>query len=111
MTPLAAKENRSLLPEPRSARQILRERLAIFRVRPYAFYFTGNIVSMTGTGMQLIANGWLALQLTHTSLSVAIVRRGRIRETSKSPELDHEIPARFDEVTARALEFIITSYG
>lgn len=59
--------------ELRSAQQVLHERLAIFRVRPYALYFAGHIVSMTGTGMQLIANGWLALQLTHTSLSVAIV--------------------------------------
>lgn len=28
---------------------------------------------MTGTGMQYIANGWLALQITHSNLSVALV--------------------------------------
>ena len=32
-------------------------------------------------------------------------------KVEEQPELDHEIPARFDEVTARALEFIMTSYG
>ncbi len=51
----------------------MRERFTIFRVRPYALYFAGHIVSMTGTGMQYIANGWLVLQMTHSNLSVAFV--------------------------------------
>ena len=73
MRPTSARSSLSTAAESRSRRRLLRERLAIFGIRPYALYFAGHTVSMTGTGMQLIANGWLALQITHTNLSVAIV--------------------------------------
>jgi DHA3 family macrolide efflux protein-like MFS transporter len=53
--------------------QLIRERFEIFRHRPYLFYFIGTTVSMFGTGMQFIANSWLAMELTGASFSVAVV--------------------------------------
>src|SRR5438046_9263327 len=37
------------------------------RVRNFRLYFTGQLVSMTGTWMQAVAQGWLVLRLTHNS--------------------------------------------
>jgi DHA3 family macrolide efflux protein-like MFS transporter len=48
-------------------------RFVVFRYPPFRRYITGYTVSMLGTGMQFIANSWLALQLTGKSYSVAFV--------------------------------------
>lgn len=48
-------------------------RWSIFRFRPYLLYFIGHTISMLGTGMQFIATGWLAMELTGSSSSVAYV--------------------------------------
>lgn len=40
----------------------------VFRVRNYRVYTTGNAVSLIGTWMQRISVGWLAWQLTHSTL-------------------------------------------
>lgn len=48
-------------------------RLDIFRYRPYLLYFIGHTGSMLGTGMQFIANSWLAMELTGKGHSVAFV--------------------------------------
>lgn len=45
----------------------------IFRYRPYLLYFIGHTGSMLGTGMQFIANSWLAMELTGKGHSVAFV--------------------------------------
>ena len=45
----------------------------IFRYRQYLLYFTGSLISWIGNSMQFIANSWLALQLTGSPSSVAIV--------------------------------------
>src|SRR3954447_7164829 len=37
------------------------------RIRNFRLYFTGQLVSMTGTWMQAVAQGWLVLRLTHNS--------------------------------------------
>lgn len=48
-------------------------RLEIFRQRAYALYFLGTTVSMIGTGMQFVANTWLALQLVQANYAVAVI--------------------------------------
>nr|WP_237565113.1 MFS transporter [Parageobacillus thermoglucosidasius] len=53
--------------------KLIRERFEILRQRPFLFYFIGTTVSMFGTGMQFIANSWLAIKLTRASFSVAVV--------------------------------------
>jgi MFS family permease len=37
------------------------------RIRNFRLYFVGQLVSMTGTWMQAVAQGWLVLRLTHNS--------------------------------------------
>ncbi len=39
----------------------------------YRNYFTGNAISMTGTWMQIIAQGWLVLQLTGSATALGAV--------------------------------------
>ena len=43
------------------------------RVRNYRLYFAGQVVSMTGTWMQWVAQGWLVLRLTGSGLMVGLV--------------------------------------
>jgi MFS family permease len=43
------------------------------RVRNYRLYFFSQIVSMTGTWMQSVAQIWLVLGLTHSGLALGIV--------------------------------------
>ena len=40
------------------------------KYRNYRLFFTGQVVSVTGTWMQRIAQAWLVLQLTHSPLAV-----------------------------------------
>lgn len=49
----------------------------IFRVlrhRSYRLYFSGQVVSMTGTWMQRVAEGWLVYRLTGSALALGTVR-------------------------------------
>lgn len=39
----------------------------------YRLYFIGQIVSLSGTWMQIVALGWLALELTHSAFWVGVV--------------------------------------
>ena len=43
------------------------------RVRNYRLYFFSQIVSMTGTWMQSVAQIWLVLRLTHSGVALGIV--------------------------------------
>lgn len=40
--------------------------------RNYRLYFAGQLVSLTGTWLQVVAEGWLVFQLTHSALFVGI---------------------------------------
>ena len=42
------------------------------RTRNFRLYFLGQIVSGTGTWLQLVAQSWLVLRLTHSALAVGI---------------------------------------
>lgn len=46
--------------------------LSALRERNYRLYFTGQVISNTGTWMQRIAQDWLVLQLTNSPLAVGI---------------------------------------
>ena len=41
--------------------------------RNYRLYFTGQLVSLIGTWIQTVAQGWLVWQLSHSALWVGIV--------------------------------------
>src|SRR3954467_11582953 len=44
-----------------------------FRHRNYRLFFGGQAISLIGTWMQQVAQGWLVLQLTHDPLWLGIV--------------------------------------
>jgi MFS family permease len=43
------------------------------RHRNYRLFFTGQIVSVTGSWMQTVASAWLIIQLTHSSFQVGVL--------------------------------------
>ncbi len=43
------------------------------RIRNYRLYYTGQIISTSGTFMQSVAQAWLVLQLTHSGTALGIV--------------------------------------
>lgn len=47
--------------------------LSAFRHRNYRLFFAGQLVSLTGTWMQSVAQAWLAYQLTHSAALLGIV--------------------------------------
>jgi MFS family permease len=44
-----------------------------FTVANYRLYFSGQLISVIGTWLQIVAQGWLVLQLTHSALMVGLV--------------------------------------
>ena len=58
-----------------SPRAVAARTFSSLRVRNYRLYFAGQLVSMTGTWMQWIAQGWLVLQLTGSGFAVGAVAR------------------------------------
>lgn len=50
----------------------LRPALRSFAVRNYRRYFIGQLVSLSGTWMQVVAEMWLVLQLTHSGVAVGV---------------------------------------
>jgi MFS family permease len=50
----------------------LRPALRSFSVPNYRRYFLGQLVSLSGTWMQVVAEMWLVLQLTHSGLAVGV---------------------------------------
>jgi MFS family permease len=50
----------------------LRPALRSFSVPNYRRYFGGQLVSLSGTWMQVVAEMWLVLQLTHSGVAVGI---------------------------------------
>ncbi len=54
---------------PRSGREVLRA----LRVRNFGLFWTGQLISGTGTWMQTVAMAWLVLQISHSPLTLATV--------------------------------------
>ncbi|MBI2033211.1 MAG: MFS transporter [Candidatus Levybacteria bacterium] len=44
-----------------------------FGYRNYRLYFVGQLISLSGTWMQIVAQGWLVLQLTHSAFYVGLI--------------------------------------
>ena len=42
-------------------------------VRNYRLFFSGQVISWTGTWVQWVAQGWLVLQLTHSGFGLGLV--------------------------------------
>jgi MFS family permease len=47
--------------------------LRVFRYRQYRWFFAGHLLTWVGNSMQVLANSWLALILTHSPSAVAFV--------------------------------------
>ena len=54
---------------PRRGREVLRA----LRVRNFGLFWTGQLISGTGTWMQTVAMAWLVLQISHSPLTLATV--------------------------------------
>ncbi len=50
-----------------------RRTFASLRHRNYRLFFSGQVISVTGTWMQRVAQAWLVLQLTHSAVAVGIL--------------------------------------
>ncbi len=51
-----------------------RNTFAAFRHRNYQLFFGGQLVSLVGTWMQMVAEGWLVYQLSHSSFTLGFIR-------------------------------------
>src|SRR3989344_2163631 len=49
------------------------EAFPAFRYRNYRIYFAAQIIALTGTWMQTVAQGYLVYQLTHSAFLVGVV--------------------------------------
>ncbi len=77
MTDIESKEIETGLvsaPEaPAVARPALPKALAAFQYRNYQLWFGGQLVSLAGTWMQSIAQGWLVYQISHSEFALGLV--------------------------------------
>lgn len=46
-------------------------------IRNYRLYFIGQSISVSGTWMQTVAQGWLVLRLTHSGTDLGLVTAAR----------------------------------
>ena len=51
----------------------LRATFSAFAVRNYRLFFVGQVISITGTWMQMIAQSWLVLNLTDSATALGLV--------------------------------------
>ncbi|WP_214407502.1 MFS transporter [Pseudonocardia lacus] len=61
------------IPTTGSITTLRRQMFAALATPNYRSYFIGNAVSMTGTWMQIVAQGWLVLQLTGSATALGVV--------------------------------------
>jgi len=52
---------------------VRRETFASLRIPNFRLFFMGQSISLVGTWMQVVAQGWLVLQLTHSATSLGLV--------------------------------------
>jgi MFS family permease len=58
---------------PTLVRGMLRQTFSALKVPNYRLYFTGQSISLAGTWMQMTAQSWLVLTLTHSSTDLGFV--------------------------------------
>lgn len=51
----------------------IRDSFPAFRERNFRLYFNGQLISMIGTWLQTVAQGWLVLELTHSAFWVGMI--------------------------------------
>jgi MFS family permease len=68
VTELATSPTQAATPEPRSTGMF-----RSLRVRNYRLYASGQLVSLTGTWMQRVAQDWLVLELTNSGTALGVV--------------------------------------
>ena len=56
-----------------SARAMLRRTFSAFAVPNFRLYFTGQVISVSGSWMQRVAQSWLVLELTGSGMAVGAV--------------------------------------
>ncbi|MGH8945649.1 MAG: MFS transporter [Acidimicrobiia bacterium] len=56
-----------------SARELLRRTFSAFAVPNFRLYFTGQVISVSGSWMQRVAQAWLVLELTGSGSAVGAV--------------------------------------
>ena len=62
-----------------AVRDVLSELTRAFKHRNYRLFFSGQLISLTGTWMQSVAESWLVYRLTGSSALLGVVRvRGQI---------------------------------
>jgi MFS family permease len=61
----------------RSARPARTSTFASLAVRNYRLFFAGQIISVSGTWMQTVAQGWLVLRLTHSGTDLGLITAAR----------------------------------
>lgn len=66
-------ETGALAPAPGKVRFQLPRGLAALRHRNYRLFFAGQLVSVTGTWMQTLAQSWLVLTLTSSAFNLGLV--------------------------------------
>ena len=44
-----------------------------FQNRNYKLYFSGQLISLTGTWLQIVAQGWLVLKLTNSAYYLGLI--------------------------------------
>src|ERR1700729_2401845 len=57
----------------RRVRGALRRTFSSLKIPNYRLYFSGQAVSLSGTWMQMTAQAWLVLTLTHSSTDLGFV--------------------------------------
>ncbi len=50
----------------------LRSSFPAFKSRNYQLYFVGQLISLVGTWLQIVAEGWLVFELTHSAYYVGL---------------------------------------
>jgi len=55
-----------------AVRRATRRTFGALRVRNFRIYFAGQLISISGTWMQAVAQGWLVLQLTNSGVALGI---------------------------------------
>jgi MFS family permease len=51
----------------------MRKTFASFRHRNYRYFFAGQFISLVGTWMQNVAQGWLVYDISHSSVALGVV--------------------------------------
>jgi MFS family permease len=69
----AAAVGMSAVPQPAGAARGVKRTFSSFKHRNYQLWFSGQLISVIGTWMQSIAQGWLVYQISHSELALGLV--------------------------------------